>query len=410
MILPKHCGHFYEFGGFRFYPDERLLRRIRDGHPFALLPKASSLLLALIRRNGNLATYDELRVEVWPEKPSVSIHTIQETKRTLSKILNESADIIETATGKGYRLTVAITERGDDATYNETSRVQSDTVPEMALLDCEEAREDSQEIEIARAQSRWRALWDSMGHPRHVIASCALYALLYTMALLIEVAYQFDRLGSTALAISPLVFIWVFGTSVVGMAVGRKVTLQGKAGLIFSLSVFIIAGLMLYAAVGLFLPASPVTEAQFQTYTAHGAYLKSVYYFLPLAVVFLVIPFHFVVSTRRESEEGDSRPVLDLLTGGRWGAAPEGSIYIRVWWLGLLLFGALIFSLAATSHLFENLKPGAYMNLFMQLVQFRLVLYFALGLECLFWYQWSLNEIKREHLGADFAVNSTAGT
>ncbi len=73
------------------------------------------------------------------------------------------------------------------------------------------------------------------------------------------------------------------------------------------------------------------------------------------------------------------------------------STYIRVWQLGLLLLAAAVVSLALTANLFNNLKPGAYMHLFMQLVQWRQVLHFALGMECVLWYYWSLNELKRQH-------------
>ncbi len=41
------------------------------------------------------------------------------------------------------------------------------------------------------------------------------------------------------------------------------------------------------------------------------------------------------------------------------------------------------------------------MNLFTNLLQTRLALYFALGLECVVWYARALNEMKRECLAAE---------
>ena len=249
--------------------------------------------------------------------------------------------------------------------------------------------------------------WPFGGHIWHVVVSCGLYGLLYTVALFVEIAYRFDRFASTAIKIAPLIFFWVMGTSIAGLGIDWKWTQRGKTtGLAFSLPIFIVAALLLYAALGLYLPGDPITEATFQTYSAHGAYLKSVYYFLPLAVLFLILPFHFVVTLQRELEAGRHRLGLALLTGKQWSVAPRGATYLRVWWLAILLFCAGVVSLALTAHLLESLKPGVYMNLFIQFVQWRLILYFGLGLECLLWYYKSVNEIKRECVGA--ALSSSA--
>ena len=116
--------------------------------------------------------------------------------------------------------------------------------------------------------------------------------------------------------------------------------------------------------------------------------------------MFLLVPFHFIVAMERDVREGKARSAFALLTGKRWGTAPQGAIYIRVWHLGLLLLAVAAISLALTANLFDNLKPGVYTNLFMQLVQWRQVLYFTLGMECLLWYYWSLNGIKRGYYGS----------
>jgi hypothetical protein len=172
--------------------------------------------------------------------------------------------------------------------------------------------------------------------------------------------------------------------------------------------IFIGAGLLLYVFLGPFVPDHPVTEANFQTYTAHGAYLKSVCYFLFLAVVFIIIPYHFVLSLRQEGRGAGARSTLDLLAGGGVGAAPGNSIYLRVWWLGLFLFGAAVFSPVVVAHLFDNLMPNVHMNLFMQLVIWRTLLFLLTGLECLLWYYRTLSEIKRECLGTPDAVSSVS--
>lgn len=209
-----------------------------------------------------------------------------------------------------------------------------------------------------------------------------------------------SRVGTlTGLGAAPLVFLWVWGTSLAGLGAGGRLTREGRGwGLVLSVSTFTLAGLLLYGALGWFLPNAPITKARFQTYPAHGAYLKSVYYFLPLAAVFLVLPYHFVVAARREARAGSRRLALALLTGSRLAAAPAGTVYVRGRWLGLALAAAAVAAVTATAHLVDNLAPGEHTAFFTQLVQWRLAIYFALGLTCLVWYSQSLDEIKRECL------------
>jgi hypothetical protein len=89
------------------------------------------------------------------------------------------------------------------------------------------------------------------------------------------------------------------------------------------------------------------------------------------------------------------------LTDERRGTAPEGTIFLRVKWLGLMLTIAAIASIAATAHLMDNLVSTEYTSLFTQLIQWRLVVYFSLGVICLVWYSRSLNAIKIASLEID---------
>jgi hypothetical protein len=245
------------------------------------------------------------------------------------------------------------------------------------------------------------------GHLWQVLVGCSLYAALYSVAVVLEVSYQFERYYPGVIFLAPAVFAWVALTSALGLGADWKATLGGRAmGLIFSTATFVSAALILYLALGLYLPNRPITEANFPAYPAHGAFLKDTLYFLPLAVVFLVIPYHFVVTLQRELREGRYRLGMALFMNERWSVVPGGSVYLRVWWLCLTLSGAFVVSLALTSHLFENLKPGTHSDLFVQLVQWRLVIYFTFGAECLLWYYHLLNEIKRECLAGISAQES----
>lgn len=235
------------------------------------------------------------------------------------------------------------------------------------------------------------------GHAQHVVVACGLYASLYALGLLTEVSYAFDRLGGPALKIAPLVFLWMMGTSVLGLWLNwNSVAFRRRGGLGLAIGIFVGAALLLYLALCHFLPDSPITQASIQTYTAQAAYMKGIRYTLPLAAVFLLVPFHFVLTMQRELRDERHRLGLALLSGEKWAVSPPGAFYIRVRTLWVILLALLLVSIPMTSHLFDNLKPSPYLNLFTHLMQLRWVLYFGLGLECLAWYSRALNEIKRE--------------
>jgi hypothetical protein len=161
------------------------------------------------------------------------------------------------------------------------------------------------------------------------------------------------------------------------------------------LSVFVGAGLLLYLALGLFLPNLPITQASFPTYPAQGAFLKTVYYVLPLVVLFVVLPFHSIVATERELLNRKwQREELTRSSGSVVSAV--GAVYIRTWWLGGILIGTFCIALLGTAHLVENLRSSANSGLFIQLAQWRLLLYFVLGLECVLWYQEAQRRNKRQ--------------
>lgn len=416
--MSEQVKESYGFGPFVLDAGERLL--LRAGAPVHLPPKAFDLLVVLVRRRGRLVPKEELLSEVWPDTVveegnlSYSIHLVR-------KALDQSSSgprYIETVSKQGYRFVAAVEELNPEpavAPEPGPAAVES----EAASPDAGDAAEAGKEVRVPADHGGTESVPEVLppalplrpaagsdarsplfgGHLCHVLASCALYALLYTVALLVEVAYQFDRLGGPAMRIAPWVFGWIMLTSVGGLAADWRWARRGEAkGLALCLLAFVGAAVALYVALGMFLPGAPVTEARFQTYTAHGAYLKSVYYFLPLAVLFLILPFHFVVSTQGELQAGRARVVLDVLLGGGLAAPPAGSVYLKVRWLGLTLTVAALVSVAVLAHLFENLLPNEYLNLFIQSVQWRTLLYFGLGLECLAWYYRSLGRIRRKCL------------
>jgi len=233
------------------------------------------------------------------------------------------------------------------------------------------------------------------GHSWHPLASCLIYASYYAVGLLVEVAYKFDIYGNKAVIAAPFLFIWIFATSILGLTVAfRSARAEKSFGLQFSVSVFVLAAAIAFIAAWSVLPNVPVTDAKFQTYAAPAAYLKDIGYILPVALLFLVTPFHFLVVLEQEVKNGKATAVLELLARRSQGIRPTGTVYIKPWVLGLLLAGLAAYSLPARAHLFDNLLPSPYLGLFGVLHQTLTMLQFALGLYCLAWYCWALDRLK----------------
>ena len=143
------------------------------------------------------------------------------------------------------------------------------------------------------------------------------------------------------------------------------------------------------------------TRAAFQTYTAQAAYLKSLFYYVPFAAVFLFLPFHFVLTMQREFAAGRHNAGFRLLTGAPTAVPPRGTVFPKFWVLVGLLLTGIIISIPMAAHLLDNLQPAPFMNLFIHLLQIRWLLYLGLGVECLVWYYSALAELKREAVAAE---------
>jgi hypothetical protein len=244
--------------------------------------------------------------------------------------------------------------------------------------------------------------WPMGGHVFHAVLCACLYALTYSFGLISEIAYVFDRYGRTATWVSPLVFAWVCLTTIGALALDWKATERGKSGgLRLSIAVTIIAAAALVASLSFFLPNFPVTQMDTPAQTAQGGYLKGVVYVLPVAFVFLLVPFHFVLAMQRELQEGRYRLALALLSSDKRAVSPEGSIHISVRTLWILLVAAFLLSIPLTAGLFGHVKTSPYLGIFTLFIYLRWLAYFGLGLVCLFWYSRLLNELKRECLAAE---------
>jgi len=226
-------------------------------------------------------------------------------------------------------------------------------------------------------------------HIMHVLFCCTIYAALYSVAVLLELAYQFDRFETTSLRIAPLVFIGVLLSSLWALLLDYRYAGRTRtSGLVVSSVMFLISALLVFAALIRILPNHPIIASNLQSYSAQTAYLKDESYFLLLAILFVAIPFHFITVLEKETHQTHraNRRVASGTSGGN-------ETYPKPWILGVLLVVFALVSVAMTAHLIDNLTPGPYMNLFVSLVYLRGVLYFGLGLECLLWYWNALKDL-----------------
>ena len=241
------------------------------------------------------------------------------------------------------------------------------------------------------------------GHALHIVASCLLYASLYALTLVLELTYDIKRFRSLAVAAAAGTFVWILVSSLFGLLFDYSLTQSGRHGVFAgSLAIFFGSAGLAYLVVRPLLPDFPAVVANFQTYTVQAAYLKDICYFLLLLCLFWFPPFHFVAVMEHKLAQGQHGLCLALLMGNKESAQPERAIYpkpkILFWlWVVVVLIGILMLV-----HLFDNLRPAPHLNLFMQLVLLRTILYFVFGTGCLVWYYRALDRLKhtcREEIG-----------
>lgn len=378
---------YYKFEDFCVDPQRRLL--LRADQPIAITDRAFDTLIVLLENFGQIVERERFFQEVWqdvavePNNLDQSIYVL----RNALKDTKEPRQFIKSVTKRGF----IFLKHVEIITVSPINL----TEPEIILPSSEPVRDaiplaETGVTEVATANQRHTYLG-------HIATSSALYALLYSIALLLEVSYKFDDFVPAAIELAVLIFLTVFAASFGGLRLIQKRTLEGHhGGLVLASLLFVIMGLLVYGLLGFFLPGSAITEANFQTYSAHAAYLKNVSVFLALALVFMIIPFHFVHSLKREINTGKHRSAQNLLLGKRRGVVPAGAIFLRPWWLVALLIIAVVGSQIAMSHIIDNLKPGSHMNLFTALAEARRLNYFTLAIESLVWYNWALNDLRNE--------------
>lgn len=108
--MPHPTKHFYEFDRFRIDLTERLL--LSDGEVVPLTQKAFEVLLALVERNEQIVSKEELMRKVWPDS-FVEEGNLTQNIYTLRKVLGQTTDgeaYIQTVPRRGYRFSAPVSE------------------------------------------------------------------------------------------------------------------------------------------------------------------------------------------------------------------------------------------------------------------------------------------------------------
>ena len=374
---------YYDFNGLRFSPFINQLEVLENGKKTKLSPIHCLFLLALVENPRAVVTFEELRQNIWLHEPLVDarlIRNIQSTKNHLVNVfksIDVPADFIKPIPGKGYLL---------DANAKEENQ-ETDSENTQSVLAAETPVSNDESIDVYQSETRQNNRLFGR-HTIYIAVSSLIYGLLYWIALLLEVAYRFDRFGTIALRLGFPTVLWIAATSFGGLVWTKNMVRQRKRGAFFVGLAFFGGGtFLLCLAMSYFLPNEPITVARFQTQPAFAAYVKnSLIYFLPLGVVFILIPFHFVCV--RENQGA-------ALSDSNNFSQRKGAINLRFSYLFGLWLMAVMYAIFSTFYLLDNLLPVGYHGLFVMLAFIRFFIYFGLALECLLWYKTVLNFAAR---------------
>lgn len=341
------------------------------GKKINLTPTHSRFLLTLLNRAQTTVTYEDLRQTVWADqiKTDESLkRLIQTTKGDFVKILKQygvKTDFIESVKSVGYCLNAPVTIEGGSAD------AQNPVARENFSTNENEFGEDFPPPESKNGVFGKHAVF--------ITLVSLFYGLLFWIALLLEVAYQFDHFGVKAARLGLPLILWIGGAMFFGLRLTENlVDKNNRYSFLVGFAVLFGAAIAACSAMSFVLPNEPITVARFQSQPAFAAFVKdSLIYFLPLGVVFILIPFQFVCA--RENHFSNAFGAVNLRFAHLFG----------VW------SAAAIYSIFSTFYLLDNLLPARFHGLFVTLAFLRFFVYFGLGSACLLWYKSVLNFAAR---------------
>lgn len=371
---------YYDIGEIRLFPAEPYIKVSDKALELTPSPKHKSFLLALVRKYPLAVSYEELWIDVWRSKHKMTEDDrakIQTTKGQLAAWLKSNhieSVLIVPRPGEGYGLdTEVVPGWFDEPKKPEQDKPQGEpekTAMETVLPEIKE--EIGEGFEKAKIEH-----WDELilADLSFLTAVAAGYGVLFLIATLLEIAYDFDLYGERAIFGGLIsMAINISGIFAAAALMCRRL-FRGKTGLWPAAVVLLAAAVFSIFIAYWFMPVHPVTEAEFQTQPALIAYGKNaLLYFFPLGVMSILLPLYTVNAKRLFEEQIIDRMPLDF-------------IFIRPGWLIAACLFLLIFSFAAINYLLDRLNPeNRHYPLYAALIFLRMFVYFGLAAGSQAWY------------------------
>jgi len=216
-----------------------------------------------------------------------------------------------------------------------------------------------------------------------------LYTELYVVSLLLESAFLPDRVDLWAAG--SILFGFGLITSVVATGIdAAMVAARNPLALPASVGIVSAAAAIQWIVLKPVLPEFQLAQAKFRLLSSQAAHLKNTGYFLFLAIVFWITPFHAILILERESRAGQVPFVQGVLS--RQIMIGRGMVALNGATLLIVLAVVIVISIKMGSHLLDDMKPHPRLSYFTVLFYLRAFLYFLLASICVGWYVYSLGQ------------------
>jgi DNA-binding winged helix-turn-helix (wHTH) protein len=360
----------YEINGFLFFPEQKVIERLRDHHKLILFPQEAEILELLLINANEVVSNEKIAREFWKaEDVKRAKAKINQAIYRLRQILGK--EMIKTEFSEGYRFVGDVNRQSE---FSSTQNSQEKSISPIVL---------SQEPKPITTPSQ-KTFSDNL---YFVITESLIYSAVAVVSLYLETAYQFSEFRQIIFfwSIPVLVISFILIVSCFWLIYILCVRRKSDKGIIFGAATLLFSVVVIVALGYQILPNYSVTQATFSTQSAQFAYLKNLgLYLFPIFLAFVMVPYISVLVWERELFSGNNKKLLRFLRS-RFGFI-KGTPNISAKWMIFCLFLLFLYSLSTMFYLFDHLELNENTNRFIHLVILRNALYFLAALIGIWWY------------------------
>jgi DNA-binding winged helix-turn-helix (wHTH) protein len=364
MEILSNKNRYYEFNGYLFYPEEKLVTKVQNNQKSWLFPKDAELLELFLTNSGEIMSNKEIAAKVWRTDNFKSASSnIRQSVHKIRQVIGDN--LIITVLSEGYRFD------GNVTAHNQS----------LSRSTC----------------VKYRPSENFGGYNYFVVTQSFLYSSICVLSLFLEIGYKYEEFKYKAFLMAFPVFSISIGFMLGCFWLVYYLSIRKKSpnALIFG-TILLAAATGAITALGCqILPDYPVTETIFpQSQTAQTAYAKDLcFYLLPIFSVAVLIPYGSVLMWKKEVHNGKHKEILRIMRNKFPKAVSKGSINFSVSLMLILLLTLFLYSTFTTLHLTDNLQHSPNRNLFSFLLWGRNFLYFTIAVVGIWWYSDSRKEI-----------------